>query len=114
MAVQVPGDRPPQPSRTDDVRPLSPSDAAPVPDGVARVAGTNAATAGPQAEALAAAAVGEPVEAHHSSLFGRDLLYVAVMGLPLLSAAVVSPVLAYLLPPDQFGQLSSAIALHQV
>ncbi|MCZ2829870.1 oligosaccharide flippase family protein [Modestobacter sp. VKM Ac-2986] len=49
-----------------------------------------------------------------SSLFGRDLLYVGVLGVQLLSAVVVSPVLAYLLPPEQFGQLSSAIALHQV
>jgi O-antigen/teichoic acid export membrane protein len=89
MAVRVPGNRPPRRSQTDDGR---------------------------QGGALTTepAAAGEPAEGGHSSLFGRDLLYVGVLGVQLLSAVVVSPILAYLLPPDQFGQLSSAIALHQV
>lgn len=49
-----------------------------------------------------------------SPLFGRGLLYVAVWALQLLCALAVSPVLAHLLPPSQFGQLAAAIALHQV
>jgi O-antigen/teichoic acid export membrane protein len=54
---------------------------------------------------------------HHSrsgKLFGRDLLYVGVLSLQLVTATVVSPVLAHVLPGDEFGHLSSAIALHQV
>jgi O-antigen/teichoic acid export membrane protein len=49
-----------------------------------------------------------------AGLFGRGLLYVAVTSLPLVTATVVSPVLAHLLGPEQFGLLASAIALHQV
>jgi O-antigen/teichoic acid export membrane protein len=49
-----------------------------------------------------------------SGLFGRDLLYVAVLALQLASATVVSPVLAHLLPAEEFGRLASAIALHQL
>jgi len=48
------------------------------------------------------------------TLFGRGMLYVVVWSIPVVSAAVVSPVLAHLLPPSQFGQLASGIALHQV
>lgn len=55
-----------------------------------------------------------PAEGGASVLFGRGLLYVAVWSLQLLSALIVSPVLAHLLPPGEFGQLASAIALHQV
>ncbi|GAB4082254.1 polysaccharide biosynthesis protein HsfF [Modestobacter muralis] len=47
-------------------------------------------------------------------LFGRGLLYVAVWALQLLSSVVFAPVLAHLLPPDQFGQLAAGIAVHQV
>ena len=49
-----------------------------------------------------------------SDLFGRGLLYVVVWSLQIVSATLVSPVLAYLLGPSEFGQLASAIALHQV
>ena len=49
-----------------------------------------------------------------AGLFGRGLLYVAVTALPLVTAVVISPVLAHLLGPEQFGLLASAIALHQV
>ena len=49
-----------------------------------------------------------------SALFGRGLAYVAGGSVQLVSAMVVSPVLAHLLSADQFGQLASAIALHQV
>lgn len=47
-------------------------------------------------------------------MFGRGMLYVAVWSLQILSAIVVYPVLAHLLPPDEFGLLASAIALSQV
>lgn len=48
------------------------------------------------------------------ALFGRPMVYVAIWAIPLLSASLVSPILVHLLPPDEFGQLSAAIALHQV
>jgi O-antigen/teichoic acid export membrane protein len=54
-----------------------------------------------------------PADDGISGLFGRGLLYVAVSSLQLLGAVVVSPVLAHMLAPAEFGQLSSAIALHQ-
>ncbi len=47
-------------------------------------------------------------------LFGRGLLYVVVWSLQTVAAMVVSPILAYVLGPAQFGRLASAIALHQV
>lgn len=47
-------------------------------------------------------------------LFGRGLLYVAVTSLPLATATLVSPVLARVLGPSEFGLLASSIALHQV
>lgn len=50
----------------------------------------------------------------HSSLFGRGLLYVVVWSLQLLASTIVSPILAHLLGPRQFGSLASAIALYQV
>lgn len=49
-----------------------------------------------------------------SALFGRGLLYVVVWSLQTVAAVVVSPVLAYVLGPAEFGRLASAIALHQV
>ena len=57
-----------------------------------------------------------PPEAAHarSNLFGRGLLYVVVWSMQTLAAIVVSPVLAYVMGPAQFGRLASAIALHQV
>jgi O-antigen/teichoic acid export membrane protein len=49
-----------------------------------------------------------------ASLFGRGLLYVSVSSLPLVTATLVSPVLAHVLGPAEFGLLASSIALHQV
>ena len=46
-------------------------------------------------------------------LFGRSLLYVVVWSLQTVTAVVVSPVLAHLLGPTEFGSLAAAIALHQ-
>jgi O-antigen/teichoic acid export membrane protein len=66
----------------------------------------------PDAEHATRAATADPHRS--SSLFGRDLLYVVVLSLQLVSATVVSPVLAHVLPGVEFGHLSSAIALHQV
>lgn len=48
-----------------------------------------------------------------SALFGRSLLYVVVLSLQTVAAVVVSPMLAYLLGPTEFGSLATAIALHQ-
>ena len=48
------------------------------------------------------------------SLFGRDLIYVVVWSMQLVSAVVVSPVLAYVLGPAEFGSLATAIALYQL
>jgi O-antigen/teichoic acid export membrane protein len=47
-------------------------------------------------------------------LFGRGLLYVVVWSLQLVTASLVSPVLAHLMGPAEFGRLASAIALYQV
>ncbi|HEV7188892.1 MAG TPA: oligosaccharide flippase family protein [Blastococcus sp.] len=59
-----------------------------------------------------------PAEDDHGSflagLFGRGLLYVVVTAAPLLTAMVVSPVLAHMLGPAQFGLLAAAISLHQL
>ncbi|WP_427007448.1 lipopolysaccharide biosynthesis protein [Pseudarthrobacter sp. H2] len=49
-----------------------------------------------------------------SNLFGRGLLYVVIWSLQLVAGIIVSPILAYTLPPAEFGALASAIALHQV
>ena len=49
-----------------------------------------------------------------SGLFGRGMLYVVVWSLQLVAGTVVSPILAHLLGPSEFGALASAIALHQV
>jgi O-antigen/teichoic acid export membrane protein len=57
---------------------------------------------------------GAPPSPEGQSLFGRGLLYVAVWSLQLLSAVVVYPVLAHLLPADEFGRLASGMALSQV
>ncbi|HEX6755278.1 MAG TPA: oligosaccharide flippase family protein [Mycobacteriales bacterium] len=47
-------------------------------------------------------------------LFGRGMLYVVVWSLQLVSASLVSAVLAHLLGPAEFGLLATAIAVHQV
>ena len=49
-----------------------------------------------------------------SHLFGRGLLYVVVWSLQIVAGVVVSPILAHVLGPEQFGRLASVIALHQV
>lgn len=49
-----------------------------------------------------------------SQLFGRGLLYVVVWSLQLVVGTLVSPVLAHVLGPSEFGALASAIALFQV
>ncbi|UQX87868.1 oligosaccharide flippase family protein [Jatrophihabitans telluris] len=52
--------------------------------------------------------------ADSSSLFGRGLLYVVVWSLQTVVATIISPVLAYVLGPTEFGHLASSIALYQV
>ncbi|MCF7553811.1 lipopolysaccharide biosynthesis protein [Pseudonocardia sp. WMMC193] len=47
-------------------------------------------------------------------LFGRGLLYVVVWSAQLVGSTLISPVLAHLLGPTDFGELASAIALHQI
>jgi O-antigen/teichoic acid export membrane protein len=42
------------------------------------------------------------------------MLYVVVWSLPLVTASLVSPVLAHIMGPAEFGRLASAIALYQV
>ncbi len=49
-----------------------------------------------------------------SGLFGRGLLYVVVFSLQTVAATVVSPVLAHLIGPFEFGRLASAISLFQL
>ena len=49
-----------------------------------------------------------------SQLFGRGLLYVVVWSLQIVAGVVVSPILAHVLGPEEFGRLASVIALHQV
>ncbi|PZF54947.1 lipopolysaccharide biosynthesis protein [Curtobacterium sp. MCSS17_008] len=48
-----------------------------------------------------------------SVLFGRGMLYVVVWSMQLVVSSLVSPVLAHLMPPSEFGVLASAIALYQ-
>jgi O-antigen/teichoic acid export membrane protein len=47
-------------------------------------------------------------------LFGRGLLYVVVWSAQLVGSTLISPVLAHLLGPNDFGEMASAIALHQL
>ncbi len=47
-------------------------------------------------------------------LFGRDMIYVVIWSLQLVTAVVVSPVLAYILGPSEFGSMATGIALYQV
>lgn len=49
-----------------------------------------------------------------SRLFGRDMVYVVIWSLQLVTAVVVSPVLAYILGPAEFGSMATGIALYQV
>ncbi|MGY1856583.1 lipopolysaccharide biosynthesis protein [Modestobacter sp. SYSU DS0290] len=88
-----------------------PRTAAAVDEHGGRAAGEpdDAASASPAAGATPGA---PPAEGQ--SLFGRGLLYVAVWALQLISAVVVYPVLAHLVPAEEFGWLASAVALSQV
>lgn len=49
-----------------------------------------------------------------SAMFGRGLLYVVVWSLQLVSATLISPVLAHILGPNEFGRLATAISVHQL
>src|SRR5450759_3713613 len=49
-----------------------------------------------------------------SGLFGRGLLYVVVLSFQTVAATIVSPVLAHLIGPGEFGRLAAAIALYQL
>ena len=55
----------------------------------------------------------KPADRAAHGLFGRSLIYVVVWSLQTVTAVVVSPVLAHLLGPSEFGSLAAAIALHQ-
>ncbi|AMM22027.1 hypothetical protein AX769_20090 [Frondihabitans sp. PAMC 28766] len=77
---------------------------------------SGAARTGEQSPAEQAAEHGteQTTEPTNSGLFGRGLLYVVVWSLQLLGSTIVSPILAHLLGPTQFGSLATAIALYQV
>ena len=47
-------------------------------------------------------------------MFGRGMLYVVVWSLQLLAGTIVSPILAHVMAPAEFGALATAIALYQV
>ncbi|MGY4721005.1 lipopolysaccharide biosynthesis protein [Naumannella huperziae] len=47
-------------------------------------------------------------------LFGRGMIYVVVWSMQLVVATAISPVLAHLLPVEEFGALAAAIALYQL
>jgi O-antigen/teichoic acid export membrane protein len=49
-----------------------------------------------------------------SGLFGRGMLYVVGWSAQLVVAALVSPILAHILPPAEFGALALGITLHQI
>jgi O-antigen/teichoic acid export membrane protein len=59
-------------------------------------------------------AVEESRAQEQAGLFGRGLLYVVVFSLQTVAATVVSPLLAHLIGPAEFGKLASAIALYQL
>ena len=53
-------------------------------------------------------------ESHRrGSFFGRGAAYVLVWSLQVVVTAIVSPVMAHLVSANSFGQLASALALHQ-
>jgi O-antigen/teichoic acid export membrane protein len=62
----------------------------------------------------ATSACHSPPSALRSALFGRGLLYVLVWSLQIVGSTLVSPVLAHVLGPAEFGMLASVIALYQV
>jgi O-antigen/teichoic acid export membrane protein len=68
----------------------------------------------PESERPDPATPGAASSSSGSGLFGRGLLYVVVWSLQLLASTIVSPILAHLLGPSEFGELASALALFQV
>ncbi|GAA4681825.1 oligosaccharide flippase family protein [Frondihabitans cladoniiphilus] len=56
----------------------------------------------------------EATDKASSRLFGRGLLYVVVLSLQLLVSTIVSPFLAHLVGPAEFGAMASAQAIFQV
>jgi O-antigen/teichoic acid export membrane protein len=56
----------------------------------------------------------QPSGSPAGGLFGRGLLYVVVFSFQTIAALLVSPILAHLIGPEEFGRLASAIALHQL
>jgi O-antigen/teichoic acid export membrane protein len=66
------------------------------------------------ADSAEAEAAGRGASSTTPDLFGRGLLYVVVWSLQLVTASLVSPVLAHIMGPAEFGRLASAIALYQV
>jgi O-antigen/teichoic acid export membrane protein len=80
---------------------------------IVKISTGGSSTAEPAANA-APATSHERTTGTPSDLFGRRLVYVVVWGLQVASASVISPVLAYLMGPAQFGLLATAIAVHQV
>ena len=68
----------------------------------------------PPTDAERALPLAESGSDQQSGLFGRGLLYVVVFSLQTLAATVVSPILAHLIGPFEFGRLASAIALYQL
>ncbi|WP_180357762.1 lipopolysaccharide biosynthesis protein [Streptomyces sp. NP160] len=70
--------------------------------------------AAPAAELAGPAAPAGPAAAARADLFGRGAVYALVSALPLVTAALVSPLLAHLLGPAGLGLMASALAVHQV
>jgi len=68
----------------------------------------------PPAQPGSTARVAPSTEPGSSHLFGRGLLYVVVWSFQLVAGTIVSPVLAHVMGPAEFGALASALALHQV
>lgn len=71
--------------------------------------------AGPTAPTTPTTATGTGTDtAAPSGMFGRGLLYVVVWSLQLVAGTIVSPILAHVMAPAEFGALATAIALYQV
>ena len=51
---------------------------------------------------------------HGRDLFGRGMLYVLIWSMQTVVSTVVSPILAHVLGPGEFGALASVIALYQL
>ncbi|OIH93345.1 lipopolysaccharide biosynthesis protein [Curtobacterium sp. MCBA15_001] len=93
-----------------EVRALTTTAAVPAVDvAVAQSAADTAATGTVPSVDTGSVTVGK----RSSVLFGRGLLYVVVWSMQLVVSSLISPVLAHLMPPAEFGVLASAIALYQ-